>query len=108
MGDWQDGHRGVQGGFEGATLTPAGWHRQHYHHYNHHRVVTKITFAIAVAPFFENHYPLVVIFPLTVVFFTNDRHDLQKEAERLLENETNENLPEGQLRAQVKILSYED
>ena len=27
-------------------------------------------------------------------------------AERLLENETNENLPEGQLRAQVSIKTY--
>ena len=66
-------------------------------------VVTKVTFAIA--PFFEKHASSVVIIILTVVFFTNDHHDLQKEAERLLENETNENLPEGQLRAQVKIIS---
>ena len=66
-------------------------------------VVTKVTFAIVIAPVFENHYPSVVIFILNVDFFTNDHYDLQKEAERLLENETNENLPEGQLRAQVKI-----
>ena len=66
-------------------------------------VVTKVTFAIVIAPVFENHYTSVVIFILNVDFFTNDHYDLQKEAERLLENETNENLPEGQLRAQVKI-----
>ena len=33
-------------------------------------VVTKVTFAIVIAPVFENHYPSVVIFILTVVIVT--------------------------------------
>ena len=38
-------------------------------------VVTNVTFAIVIAPVFENPYPSVVIFLLNVDFFTNDHHD---------------------------------